>query len=155
VKKVNDEPQFDVAFDWDGTLTSGDGPVGQDNGQKLNLLPLELIRAKGYAVAIMTCNEAGYVAQVLQRAGIPARADMQMEHKIPPQDLGQQVVVTQRKVLSRFYVDDRNIEWRYGDNPQRILDRLAGKDDILVIGSRYTGDRNVSVTDPSTWAPWR
>ena len=108
------ESQFDIAFDWDGTLTSGDGPTGQDNGAEINLRPLTIILSYGYTAAIMTCNDPEYVAGILEDRDIPAYADPSNQHKIPDPVFTGKVLVTGRKVLARVYVDDRNVLFRYG-----------------------------------------
>ena len=115
------ENQFDIAFDWDGTLTSGDGPIGQDNGAEIDLYPLRLCLEAGRTVAVMTCNEAPYVASVLASRGITAFADTAMAHKVPDGEFGGQVLVTNRKVLAAVYADDRNITWKFGDDPRYPL----------------------------------
>ena len=119
------ENQFDLSFDWDGTLTSGDGPIGQDNGAVIDVTPLRIALSKRLRVAVMTCNEPWYVAARLQGQGIAGIADTSMQHKTPPPWLeSQMVMVTNRKVLSRVYVDDRNIAWRFGDDPELIFEGM-------------------------------
>jgi hypothetical protein len=149
------EKQFDAAFDWDGTLTSEDGPIGQDHGAVLDLQPLRLVLAGGFTAAVMTCNVVSYVETILRQNGIPAMADTTMQFKTYPDDLGPGfVIVTNRKVLARFYFDDRGREYHYGMDPRIPVLLLKGQP-AAAVASRYTGDKNVSVTDPSTWAPWR
>jgi hypothetical protein len=121
------EDQFDLSFDYDGTLTSQDGPIGQDNGSEVDLTPLYMAWTRGLRCAVMTCNDPRYVAEVIrsdEKHGIPAQADIRMEHKTPPFPDGLVVVVTQRKVLAKRYIDDRNITWRFGDDPELIFKGL-------------------------------
>ena len=121
------ENQFDLSFDWDGTLTSGDGPIAQDNGAEINLFPLFAAWQRGLVCAVMTCNDPRYVAEVIrgdEKYGMPAQADVRMECKTPPYPDGLIVIVTQRKVLARRYIDDRNITWRFGDDPELIFKGL-------------------------------
>lgn len=107
------EPQFDVSFDWDGTLTSGDGPIGQDNGAVIDLAPLQACLDAGLSCAIMTCNQPSYVAGVLREHQIPVFCDEGFLHKIPHPDFDGMVLVTQRKVLARVYADDRGLRFRW------------------------------------------
>lgn len=118
------ENQFDLSFDWDGTLTSGDGPIGQDNGAEIDLAPLRLALERGLTVAVMTCNDPMYVASVLAAHGIAAWANADMSYKTPRPGRENLVMVSSRKVLSSRYIDDRNITWRFGDDPELIFKGL-------------------------------
>lgn len=118
------ENQFDLSFDWDGTLTSSDGPIGQDNGAEIDLTPLKLALERGLTVAVMTCNDPIYVAEVLRQQGIRSAADRNFSCKTPQAWAGNAVIVTGRKVLSARYVDDRNITWRFGDDPELIFEGI-------------------------------
>jgi predicted phosphatase len=108
---------FDIAFDWDGTLTDGAiVETGHDNaGVTIDLAPLRWAMRKGYTVAIMTCNDPWYVWQKLFDADISAYADIDMANKCPPQWLGTTIMITQRKVYARVYVDDHGLRWAFGD----------------------------------------
>ena len=112
------ESQFDIAFDWDGTLTSADGPIGRDNGAAINLEPLTRVLDAGYTAAIMTCNDPLYVAHILEQYGVPTHPDTVFQYKIPDPLFTGKVLVTGRKVLARVYADDRNILYQYGMNPR-------------------------------------
>lgn len=117
---------FDIAFDWDGTLTdAGTVEIGHDNaGVNVDLSPLIWAVRKGYTVAIMTCNDPWYIWQKLFKAGFDAIADNDMSIKCPPAWLGTTIVVTQRKVYARVYVDDHGLNWQCGDPIDRIEERL-------------------------------
>jgi len=117
------EPQFDLAFDWDGTLTSaGAAPIGQDNpGVVIDVTPLKMALSRGLQVAVMTCNCPLYITSVLATYGIAAHPDTDMQYKIPPEWLGRLVLVTGRKVLAARYVDDRGMNWKFGDPPELIF----------------------------------
>jgi len=118
------ESQFDLAFDWDGTLTSaGAAPVGRDNpGVSIDLTPVRMALSRGLQVAVMTCNDVGYVAAALYRHGVLGYPDHEMQYKIPPVFLGGYVLVTNRKVLARKYIDDRGMHWQFGDDPELIFE---------------------------------
>jgi hypothetical protein len=117
------ESEFDLAFDWDGTLTSaGAAPIGQDNpGVIIDTFPLKLALSRGLSVAVMTCNTPRYVTGILRDQGIGAYADYSMQYKTPPSWLGGLVLVTGRKVLAKRYVDDRGCHWQFGDDPELIF----------------------------------
>ena len=117
------ESQFDLAFDWDGTLTSaGAAPIGQDNpGVIIDVTPLKMALSRGLQVAVMTCNVPSYVARILWDRGIRALPDNDMQYKIPPVSLGNRVLVTNRKVLASRYIDDRGMNWKFGDDPELIF----------------------------------
>ena len=118
---------FDIAFDWDGTLTdAGIVETGHDNdGVTIDLTPLRWAMARGYTVAIMTCNDPWYVWRKLFDAGIDAMADTDMSLKCPPPWLGTTIMITQRKVYARVYVDDHGLRWKCGDDIADIERMLA------------------------------
>src|SRR5216684_3947515 len=78
----------------------------------------------------MTCNDVGRVARELRRHKINAIADPYMTHMDwTGGKTGREVLVTGRKLAAKFYVDDRNINHQYGQDPQQVwdqADRLAG-----------------------------
>lgn len=123
---MEDTP-FDIAFDWDGTLTNGAiVETGHDNaGVTTDLSPLRWAMRKGYTVAIMTCNDPWYVWQKLFDAGIDAFADIDMANKCPPPWLGTTVMITQRKVYARVYPDDHGLRWKCGDDISVIDEILS------------------------------
>ena len=118
-----------VAFDCDGTLNNiGEAPIGVDSGQKWDLRLLRLCLDAGWRVVVTTCNVPAYVARQLELHGITTYADETMEHKVPPllhpvHQARRYVLVTNRKPLADWYLDDHNIEYRYGDP----IDEAAGR----------------------------
>lgn len=105
-----------IAFDCDGTLNSkGEGQIGVENGAQWDLTPVKAALALGCRVAVMTCNVPEFVAGKLRDHGIAAYADDRREYKVPPFTDGT-VLVTDRKVLADFYVDDRNVHFAFGDS---------------------------------------
>jgi len=114
-----------VAFDCDGTLNDmAVGQIGVDNGARWDITVLLTAMRLGCRVAVMTCNDPAYVAAKLQELGVKAYADVAREHKVPPW-LGV-VLVTDRKVLADEYLDDRNVAYKFGDDPTPHFRRWAG-----------------------------
>jgi hypothetical protein len=79
----------------------------------------------GYTVAIMTCNDPWYLWRKLFDAGIDAFADTDMANKCPPAWLGTTIMITQRKVFARVYVDDHGLRWGFGDPIATIEEALS------------------------------
>lgn len=112
------ETPFDVAFDYDGVLTdAGAVEVGKDReGVHIDMRPVHVALAQGLTVAVMTCNVVSYVADKLEQHGIRTLSDPWMRFKCPPDGWSQDhVLVTNRKVFARLYVDDNAVRWRCGD----------------------------------------
>jgi hypothetical protein len=86
---------------------------------------LRMAQDRGYPVAVVTANEVGYVARTLQDLGIDAVADptMKMASWQSWQARGR-VLVTNRKIAGRAFVDDRAIHWQYGDDPLEVFQEL-------------------------------
>ncbi len=113
-----------IAFDWDGTLTNESiTPVGTDDPDRvIELAPLKMALDAGHIAVVMTCNEPGYVADILRDHGIHAVTDpwLQVAAWDGGAD-GKTVLVTNRKVLADLYVDDRAFRYRFGDDPASIF----------------------------------
>lgn len=120
-----------VAFDCDGTLNSvGEAPIGVDTGQKWNLDLLRACLDAGWRVGVMTCNVPGFVAKQLESFGVTAYPDERMEYKVPPllhplNSVRRYVLVTNRKLLADWYLDDHNIEYAYGDPIGPVAERMG------------------------------
>lgn len=113
-----------LAVDCDGTLNNKpEGQTGVDNGATWNFALIRYAVKLGCRVGIMTCNDPFYVAGVLEEHGIPAVADLAREYKIPPWD--DAVLVTDRKILADWYIDDRNALFRYGDSVPGLFARIG------------------------------
>lgn len=161
------EPMFDVAFDCDGTLTSAAyAPIGQDNGQTWDLRLLTMCLDAGWQVGVMTCNVAAHVAAQLETHGVHAYADEAMTHKIPPPGghpvtgRARYVLVTNRKLLALWYLDDRNIEYKYGDPIGPVAARMGLPLDVMGFARPFHRDGGTgALTDvlgrlvPSGWTP--
>ena len=108
-----------ICFDFDGVLSEGSGYHWPLTG--LDLTPIHQAHARGYAVAVMTCNDVHMVARELKCHGIDVLADYLMDrmewHGGPD---GLQVLVTGRKLCAHAYVDDRAVCWQYGDDPAAL-----------------------------------
>jgi len=124
-----DEPV--ISFDCDGTLNSlGEAPIGVDSGQVWDLRLLRMCLDAGWRVGVMTCNVPTYVASQLYAHGVQAYADVRGEFKVPPlvrplDGLRRYVLVTNRKLLADWYLDDHNIEYKYGDPLLPVIERLG------------------------------
>jgi|GEM_PF-213512 len=117
-----------VCFDFDGVLSEGRGYHWPLTGLDTSLITEA--HERGYAAAIMTCNDVELVTRELRQHKINAIADPDMTHlNWTGGKTGCQVLVTGRKLAAKFYVDDRNINHQYGQDPQQVwdqADRLAG-----------------------------
>src|SRR5947209_4802578 len=97
-----------VCFDFDGVLSEGRGYHWPLTGLDTGLITEA--HERGYAAAVMTCNDVERVARELRRHKIDAIADPHMTHmNWTGGKTGRQVLVTGRKLAAKFYVDDRNI----------------------------------------------
>lgn len=112
-----------VSIDWDGV-------VHEDRNYRypMGATDLDLIRdaqARGFAVAILTCNDPPYVAGYLRKHGFKALPDVQMVNSSwhGGKD-GKVVLVSQRKLSSVAYIDDKAINHRYGQGTQHVWDEL-------------------------------
>jgi 8-oxo-dGTP pyrophosphatase MutT (NUDIX family) len=117
-----------VAFDFDGVLHEHRGWVSKFG--RINVEPLRMAQRKGYATAVMTCNDVGRVATILRvKYNLRTVPDLQMRNMgwDGGKD-GRQVLVTNRKLAARMYVDDRAFHWTYGSDPGRIFDELDRRD---------------------------
>jgi hypothetical protein len=109
-----------IVFDFDGVLSEG-----AEYHWPLTGLDLTLIREaheRGYAVAVMTCNDVGRVADELTRYGVVAFADHEMAYQYWHNP--GLVLVTGRKVCADLYVDDKAVRYRYGEPVSMVFDAL-------------------------------
>lgn len=107
-----------IAFDWDGVVhehAAFTAPMGNCD--------LELLReaiARGYSVAVMTCNNVGYVSGYLRDHGFRVYADTAMRY-MDWESAGDLVLVTNRKVCAGLYADDKGFEYHYGQGGAGIF----------------------------------
>jgi 8-oxo-dGTP diphosphatase len=109
-----------VAFDWDGVLSEGGEYHWPLTGLDLTLI--HEAHARGYAAAVMTCNDVRLVAAELRRHGIKAAADIAMARCSWHDPVA--VLVTGRKISADLYVDDRAVNYRYGQPAEIVLGAL-------------------------------
>jgi 8-oxo-dGTP pyrophosphatase MutT (NUDIX family) len=109
-----------VALDFDGVLSKGAGyhwPLTE-----VNLDLIKLVQDRGYAAAIVTCNDVAKVAAELRRHGLSAVADPHMVRTSwHDRDA---VLVTNRKIAASLYVDDKAVCYLYGQPASVVLDAL-------------------------------
>lgn len=109
-----------VAFDFDGVLSKG-----TRYHWPLDELDLSLIAGaheRGYAVAVMTCNDVTRVAGALRQRGLRVFADVRMTREFWSDP--EVVLVTNRKVAAKLYVDDRAVRYQYGQPASVVYDTL-------------------------------
>lgn len=111
--------EWTIAFDYDGTLTSGNR-----TGAEADFRPLAEAIRRGYSVAVMTCNDIFHVSAVLNRSGITTQTDPAMRIWLW-ENAGSVVLVTNRKVWAAIYPDDRGFQWQHGDDPEAIFAEAA------------------------------
>lgn len=111
-----------IALDFDGVLSKRAGYHWPLTGLNLDLI--HQAHARGYAVAIMTCNTVELVAAELERYDVSCYPDYRMRFQAWHDP--QVVLVTGRKVCADAYVDDRAIRFAYGDDPANVWDVLDG-----------------------------
>lgn len=117
-----------ICFDFDGVLHESAEyryPMG-----KVRLDLITQAQDRGYAVAIMTCNDVLYVAAYLRGRGVKAVSDAQMKRVWwSGGEDGKDVLVTNRKIPARAYIDDRAINYHYSEPTEdvwRKLDSMMG-----------------------------
>lgn len=122
-----------IAFDCDGVLNNmGVSVIGRDNGQKWDTYPIWVLLQLGCTVCVYTCNVPEFVVDELRKQGIDAYPDPDItdqQYKCPPAN--GRVMVTQRKPLADFYIDDNAVRWHFGDPVWKITDMLTGVLDIM------------------------
>lgn len=113
-----------IAFDFDGVLH--ENPHYKWPLDAVDLGLLRKAHARGYAVAIMTCNDVTRVARFLRKSGFRAVADTKMTrmHWSDPEA----ILVTNRKLVADFYVDDKAVRYRFGQPHEVIFDLVTERD---------------------------
>lgn len=114
-----------LSFDFDGTLTDSRGYRWPVKG--LDLTPVTEALARGYAVHVLTVNDTYRVAGTLRAAGIDAVSDDGRNPWMVEWDGGHdgtKVLVTNRKLKARAYIDDRGLYWRHGMPTEVIWNEL-------------------------------
>lgn len=117
-----------ISFDFDGVLH--EDPRYRAVMGDVDLALIRQAHERGYAVAILTCNNVLHVGNYLRRQGFRVFADTAMKldwwHG---GRTGNTILVSQRKIPSVAYVDDKAISYRYGQPHQTVwdsLDKLQG-----------------------------
>jgi hypothetical protein len=116
-----------MVFDFDGVLhehAAYANPFGA-----LNFEPIREAHDRGYPVAVSTCNDTWRVAEALQDAGFYVLDDQDHRYGQLGWDggrtTGRVVLVTNMKV-SGWLVDDRAMNWHYGDSTNKIWSAVRG-----------------------------
>ena len=117
-----------IAFDFDGELH--EDPHYRWPPAALDFSLIEQAHDRGYAVAVMTCNDIWRVAGLLQRHGFRVYADHAMRHMYWHDP--SVVLVTGRKVCATAYVDDRAIRYRFGEDTGKVWAELDSRGNIPV-----------------------
>jgi 8-oxo-dGTP diphosphatase len=118
-----------VAFDWDGVLHRDRDwrPVFSDISVGL----IHEAHERGYAAAVMTCNNVPRVTAALRELGVVAVPDTRMRHASwNGGGDGREVLVTRRKLAALAYVDDRAIHYRYGQDSSVVWEELIRRDGV-------------------------
>lgn len=102
-----------------------DGVLHKHAGWRADFGPVDFSgiakgQARGYAAAVMTCNDVTSVGIALQVCGFRVCVDHRMEHMYWHDP--EVVLVTGRKVAATAYFDDRAVNFQYGDDWDGALD---------------------------------
>lgn len=112
-----------VSLDFDGVIHSEAGYTPKF--KHIDSYGIELAHARGYAVAVSTCNDVPRVAEALRAKGFKVFADLRMRHMFWDGGAdGKVVLVTGRKVAASVYLDDKAIHFQYGDSWPQALDQM-------------------------------
>lgn len=111
-----------VVIDWDGVLMPDPDSPWRYVPEELDVKLITECQAAGYAVAISTCAEISRVAGVLEARGIPCWADTAMRNWSWHD--GSQVLISNRKIHGRVFLDDHAMHWTYGDDITRLWQRI-------------------------------
>ncbi len=109
-----------VCLDFDGVLHEHRGyrwPLGETDFSLITKA-----QDRGYAAAVMTCNDVRLVAAALRRQGFRATADVRMVREYWHDPVA--VLVTNRKISATLYVDDKAVNYQYGQPAEVVFDAL-------------------------------
>lgn len=123
-----------VAFDFDGVLHEHGG-YRASFGQ-IDTTLIDMAHARKFAVAIMTCNDTWRIANLLAKRGYKVQDDnarpvgaLRGSPSWYGGEDGYTILVTNRKVCAKFYVDDRALQYEYQTDPREVfveIDRRRG-----------------------------
>lgn len=134
--------QRTIAFDFDGVIH--EDPHYRIEFLDIDVAPIREAHRRGYAVAIMTCNDVRRVAAALRRLKLRAWADVGMRFlEWSGGKDGKEILVTGRKIVASLYVDDKAMNWRYGEDPAAIFAEV----------SRVHGYHPCAEGQPEHWGP--
>jgi ADP-ribose pyrophosphatase YjhB (NUDIX family) len=118
--KSNRKVKGTVAFDFDGVMHSDPHyrwPLAETDFSLINK-----VQARGYAAAVMTCNDVSRVAATLRNHGFRAVADVRMSRMYWHDP--EAILVTGRKICADFYVDDKAVRYQFGQSHEIVTDLL-------------------------------
>ncbi len=128
-----------LAFDYDGVLH--ESPRYRWPPSSLDFGVMREAMARGYAVAVLTCNNVTLVGDALTRQGFKVLVDKDMTRSRWAEK--GVVLVTNRKIAGVLaYIDDRAIRWAYGQDPAIIWN--------IVEATKFTASTH---TKPRRWPP--
>lgn len=112
-----------ISFDFDGVLH--EDPHYRAVMGEVDLTLIHQAHERGYAVAILTCNNVKHVGNYLRKRGFRVFADtaMKLDWWHGGRD-GTTILVSQRKITSVAYVDDKAVSYRFGQPYQNVWDSL-------------------------------
>lgn len=135
--------QRTIAFDFDGVIH--EDPHYRIEFLDIDVAPIREAHRRGYAVAIMTCNDVRRVAAALRQLKLRAWADAGMRFlEWSGGKDGKEILVTGRKIVASLYVDDKAMNWRYGEDPAAIFAEV----------SRVHGYHPCAEGQPEHWGPY-
>lgn len=128
-----------LAFDYDGVVH--ESPKYHWPPTALDTSVMREAMARGYAVAVVTCNVGSLVGDALIKQGFKVYVDKDMTRSRWAET--GTVLVTNRKIAGVLaYIDDRAIRWSYGQDPAIIWD--------IVEATHFTASTH---TKPRRWPP--
>lgn len=124
-----------VAFDWDGVMHEHGGY--RTTWGKIDTTLIDMAHARKFAVAIQTCNDTWRIANLLAKRGYkvqddnarPVSGSLRGSPSWYGGEDGYRILVTNRKVCAKFYVDDRGLQYDFRTDPREVfveIDRRRG-----------------------------
>jgi 8-oxo-dGTP pyrophosphatase MutT (NUDIX family) len=112
-----------LSFDFDGVIHEHSG--WRATFGRLDVAGIREAHDRGYCVTVSTCNDTWRVAAALSAAGLSVLADHKMTRGFWSGGAsGKVVLVTNRKVSSAAYLDDRGINYQHGQPWAPVFDQL-------------------------------